>query len=95
MFVQEMIEQTQAELKEAQVTTVSAMNDLDPIISFSNHTQIDDPDVGQTSSDQQASQTLWIGDVTFMQVEPSALLVGKEGFDAVPFGVPVTSAASD
>ena len=56
MFIQEMVEQAQAKLEEAQVTAISAVNDLDPIISFGNHTQEDDPDVGQASSDQQTSQ---------------------------------------
>jgi hypothetical protein len=91
MFIQEMIEQIQAELEETQVAAVSAVNNLDPVVPLGNHAQIDDPDVGQASSDQQAGQARRVRDMTSVQVEPSALLVGEESLNPVSFGVPVTS----
>jgi hypothetical protein len=54
------------------------MNDLDPAILFGNHTQVDNPDVSQASGNEQAGQTEWVRDVTFVQVETSAFLV-REG----------------
>jgi hypothetical protein len=90
MVVQEVIEQNQAKLEETQVTTVRAMNDLDPAISLGNRTQVDDPDVGQASRDHQAGQACRIRDVAFVQVEAAALLIREEGLNPVPFGIPVT-----
>ena len=55
MLVQEVFEQVQAKLEETQVTAVSAMDDLDPIVSLGDHAQVDDPDVGQASCDHEAS----------------------------------------
>ncbi|MCP4544282.1 MAG: hypothetical protein GY832_44785 [Chloroflexi bacterium] len=75
MLINEMIEQTQSKLEEAQITTIRAMNDLDLVILLGNRPQIDDPDVSQASSNKQASKTHWIRDVTFVQIETSAFLV--------------------
>lgn len=77
MFIQEMAEQIQAELEETQVAAVSAVNNFDPIVSLGNHAQIDDPDIGQASGDQQAGQPRRVRDMTSVQVEPSALLLVK------------------
>jgi hypothetical protein len=59
------------------------MNDLDPAIPLGNHTQVDDPDVGQTSRYHQASQACRIRDVALVQVEPTALLVREKGLNSV------------
>jgi hypothetical protein len=32
------------------------VNNLDPVIALGNHAQINDPDISQASSDQQAGQ---------------------------------------
>jgi len=91
MFIQEMIEQKQAKLEETQVATVRAVNNLDPVVPLGNHAQIDDPDISQASRNQQAGQARRIRDMTFVQIEAAALLVGEESFNPVAFGVPVTS----
>jgi hypothetical protein len=49
-----MLEQFQTQLKEAEVATVGSMDDLDSAISFGDHTQVDNPDVGQARGDHQA-----------------------------------------
>jgi hypothetical protein len=38
-----MLEQAETELKKAQTTAVSAMDDLDPVVSLNEHAQVDDP----------------------------------------------------
>jgi hypothetical protein len=74
------IEQIQAKAKKTQVTSVGAMDDLDPAIPFGNHTQIHDPDIGQAGCDHQTRQSRRIRDVTLVQVESPAFLIGEEGF---------------
>jgi hypothetical protein len=83
VLIQEVFEQVQAQLKETQITAVSAMDDLDPAISGSDCAQVDDPDVGQASRDHQAGQALGVRDMAFVQVEASALLVGEESLDGL------------
>ena len=60
MLVQEMLQQIQSQLKEAQVASISAVNDFDPAVSFGNYTQVDDPNVSQAGSDHQSGQALRI-----------------------------------
>jgi hypothetical protein len=60
MLIQEMLQQIQSQLKEAQVATICSVNDLDPAVSFGNDAQVDDPDVGQAGSDHQSGQALRI-----------------------------------
>jgi hypothetical protein len=54
--VQKVFEQVQAQVKEAQVTPVSAMDDRDPSVLLGDDAQVDDPDVGQARCDHQACQ---------------------------------------
>lgn len=65
------------------------MNDFDPIVPQGHQTQIDDPQIGQASSNHQDTQTVWIGQVTFIKVKPTALLVGEKGFDLKTFFIPI------
>jgi hypothetical protein len=58
MLVQEMLQQIQSQLKEAQVATIGSVDDLDPSVSFGDDAQVDDPDVRQASSDHQSGQAL-------------------------------------
>ena len=60
MLIQEMLQQIQAQLKEAQVATIGSVNDLDPTVSFGHYAQVDDPDVGQAGSNHQSGQALRI-----------------------------------
>ncbi len=79
MLIQEVFEQVQAELEKAQVTAVSTMNNLHPIVPLGDYAQIDDPDVGRASCDHQTGQAHRVRDVAFVQVEPPAFPVGEEG----------------
>lgn len=63
LFFQQMMQQTQARLKQAQVTAIGAMDDRHPAIPLGDGSQIDDPDVGQTHGNQQACQPFGIGNV--------------------------------
>ena len=60
MLIQEMFQQIQSQLKEAQVAAIRSVNDLDPAVSFGNDAQVDDPDVRQAGSDHQSRQALRI-----------------------------------
>jgi len=53
-----MFQQVQAQLEEAQVTTVCTMNDRDPVVMLGLDTQKYDPDISQTSSYQQTRHAL-------------------------------------
>ena len=66
VLIQDVIEQVQAQLKEAQVTAVSAMNDSDPPIPLGHYTQMDDPDVSQTSGNHETRQTLGVCDMALV-----------------------------
>ena len=83
-----MFEQRQSQSKETQVTTVGAMDDFHPVIPFGDDSQVDEPNVCQTGRDHQPSQALWVRDVAFVQVEPSALLVGEEGLNSESSCIP-------
>ena len=90
MLIQEMLQQVQVELEQAQVTAAGAVYDLDAAVPLGNDAQIDDPEIGQAGCDNQAGQACGVRYVAFGQVEPSALLIGEEGFNANALGVPVT-----
>ena len=59
-FVEKMIEQSQTELEKAEIASVGAVDDLVPPRVHSVRPEIDDPEVGKTSSDHQSRQTLRI-----------------------------------
>ena len=65
-----MFQQVQAQLEEAQVTTVCTMNDRDPVVMLGLDTQKYDPDISQTSSYQQTRHALRVRDMALLQVEP-------------------------
>ena len=90
MFIQEVLEQAQAKLEQAQITTICAVNDNDPILKYGQRAQEDDPNVSQASRDHQAREPRRIRDVAFVEIEATAFLVGEEGLNSIPFAVPVT-----
>src|SRR6266849_8296784 len=53
-------------------------------------TQINDPNIGETCSNEPARETLRIGKMRFVQREAATFLVRKKGFDAESFGIKVT-----
>ncbi len=65
------------------------MDDDDPLVSFGYHAQINNPNVSQTSSQQQTGHSLWVSNVVLLQMEATIFLVGKEGFNPKPFPIPV------
>ena len=83
MLVQEVLKQVQAELKEAEIAAVCAMDTLVPAVGDAAYAQVNHPDVGKTSSDQQTGQTLWLADMALVQSKAAALLVRKEGFNGM------------
>ena len=86
-----MLQQVQAQLEEAQITTVCPMNDRDPVVMLGLDTQKYDPDIGQTSSYQQTCHALWVRDMALMQMKAPAFLVREKGLNAKAFAVPIAS----
>ncbi len=70
-----MIKQVQSQLKQTQVTPLGVMDQAAPFVPQCAYPQIDDPDVRQTSRDQQAGQALWIGQMAFVEVKATTLLI--------------------
>ena len=73
--IQEVIEDTQAQLKETQITAICAMDHQVQILSERPKADVHNPEISQTSGLHQSCQTAWGGKVAFMQMEASALLV--------------------
>jgi hypothetical protein len=57
------------------------MDNLDPPVPHSHHTQVNQPDVGQAGRDHQASQSLRVGEMASVQVEYPTPLVREEGLN--------------
>jgi hypothetical protein len=90
-FIEKMFQQIETQLKQTQITPVGAMGDSYPAVSFGYDTQINDPNVSQTSGYQQAGNPLWVKDMALLQMEATTFLVGEKGFNAKSFPVSVTS----
>lgn len=88
LLIQEMLKQSQAQLKQTQIAAIRPMNDFDPVISHGQRAQENDPDVGQRGGDHQARQPSGIRQVTLVQMKAAAFLIRKEGLDAEAFGIP-------
>jgi len=68
--------------KETFVKTLCSINQMRVVLG--NHLQAlaDHPNIGKTSGNQQTADASRIGQVTLVNVEASAVLVGKEGFNS-------------
>ena len=88
MLIQQMFKQTLAKLEKAQVAAVSPMDDSYPVILLGHGTEKHDPDVRQAGSDHQPRQLQRVGQMALVQVKATALLVGEEGFNGKPLGIP-------
>ncbi|MCZ7667394.1 MAG: ABC transporter transmembrane domain-containing protein [Chloroflexi bacterium] len=53
-FIEKMFQQIKTQLKQTQVASVRAMDNSNPFVFFCDHTQINHPNISQTSSYQQA-----------------------------------------
>ena len=73
--IQEVIEDTQAQLKEAQITAICAMDNKVKFLPERPKTDVHNPEISQAGRLHQSCQTSWVGKVAFMQMEASALLV--------------------
>ena len=78
MLIQEMLEQVQAQLEKAQITPVGSVDDFDPVISFGEHSQVNDPDISQACCDHESGEARRVRDVALVEVEAPAFLVEKK-----------------
>src|SRR5690242_8619451 len=81
MILETACQQTQSQTEQAQVTAILTMEQLHPVLLCRTDPQIDEPEIGETRRDQQARQSLRVAEMAFMDVEPAAFLVGKEGLN--------------
>jgi hypothetical protein len=58
------------------------MNDFAPFLLDCHVAQIDHPDVSQASSYHELSQSVWVAEMAFVQVEPTTFLVREQSLDA-------------
>lgn len=82
-FVEQVLQELEAQLKETEITAVSTMQDRQETACVHLRAQVDDPDVGQASGNQQARQALWVSEMAFMELEAAAFLVGEEGLNGM------------
>ncbi len=52
-LVQQMLQEHEPELEETQIAAIRAMNDPQPVVAVRKHAQVDYPQVGQASGQQQ------------------------------------------
>src|SRR5260370_6094170 len=67
IMVEQIIQQPQAELEQAEITAVTPMNDRQPIVVVRDRAQVNDPQISQAGSEQQPVHALWIAQVTAVQ----------------------------
>ena len=86
-MVEQIIQQPQAQLEQAQITAVTPMNHRQPIVCMRERAQVNNPQVSQASGEHQPVHTFRIAQVTSVQLKTPAFLVGKEGFDLIPLQI--------
>jgi hypothetical protein len=59
------------------------MDQGDPLLLMDKGTEENNPDVGQTSGNQDAGEPLRVCDMALVQMESAAFVVGEEGFDGM------------
>lgn len=89
-FIEKMLQQIKTQLKQTQITPIRPMDNGYPLVFLGNCTQIDDPNVSQTSGYQQTGNTLWVRDMALLQMKATTFLVRKEGFNPEALPIPVT-----
>src|SRR5262245_56296317 len=88
VFVQTVCQKAQAELKQTQITAISALQQRQPAILFSQPAQIHDPQVGQTRCQQQPRQPFWLREMAFVDLKAATFLIRKEGFNPESQAIP-------
>ena len=81
IMVEQVVQQPQAELKQAQVTAVTPMNNWQPVVILRNRAQANDPQIRRAGGDQQPTDRLRIAQMAAVDLKTPAFLVRKEGFD--------------
>jgi hypothetical protein len=51
-MVEQIVQQSQAELEQAEITAVTALNDRQPIVVLRDRAQVNDPQISQAGSEQ-------------------------------------------
>ena len=87
-MIEKIIQQSQAQLEQAQITAMPTMNHRPPIVFMHDRAQVNDPQISQTSGEHQPLHTFRVAQVTAVQLKTPAFLVGKEGFDVHAFAIP-------
>ena len=59
-MVEQIVQQAQAQLEQAQITAVAPMIERPPVVLLRDGAQVDDPQVSQTSGDHQLFDPVWI-----------------------------------
>jgi len=67
------------------------MDQGDIALLLGKSTQIDDPDVRQAGSNEDAGQACWVSNMTLVELEAATFLVREEGFNAHAFAIPVAN----
>jgi hypothetical protein len=89
-FIEKVGEKPQSELEQAEITAMAPMDDGDPSWLSPQGTKIDDPDRRETGSNEQARQTLWIGQRRCGEIASATFRIGEKGFDPQSLGIEVT-----
>jgi hypothetical protein len=70
-------------LEQAEITAMAPMDDGDPSWLSTQGTKIDDPDIRETGSNEQARQTLWIGQRRCGEIASATFLIGEKCFNGL------------
>ncbi|HEY4690857.1 MAG TPA: hypothetical protein VIK33_16215 [Anaerolineae bacterium] len=81
IMVEQIIQETQAQLEQTEITAVAPMNAGLPLVALSQGAQVDDPQVSQAGGQHQPRDPFGVTQVTAVQLKAPAFRVGKEGFD--------------
>src|SRR5919108_1718259 len=87
IFVQQVLQQSQSELEQTEVTAVATMDNAVPAVVLTERPQINDPDVGQAGRHQHAREARGVYQMRCVEMEATTFLVREKGFDPKPFGI--------
>jgi hypothetical protein len=87
--INEMVENPQTELEQAQVATISPMNNFVEFATKRPKPKPHNPKVSQASGNHQLSKSTWVRKMTLVQVETTALLVREKGFYFETVSIPI------
>lgn len=88
---QTVTEPVKTEAKKAFVTATVMIKYRDSALIHGINTQINDPEIGQTSGEQKPMQAFGIGEMAFIEMKSSAFRVREKSFDQESFAVQLTN----